>query len=308
MGSLEQHLNINNSAQFCARQCQYVDVDCPYSCGERVKRHALELHAKNCMPSILVQEVPKLKVTVQQQSEQIKQDRHQIKQQADQIKQDRHQIKQQADQIKQQGDQIKQQGDQIKKQGDLIKQQGDLLKKQGGQIEQQQYVVKQSKDQIKVLLKYNKLVVPPVNIVMDEFRKRKMKNDNWYSPPFYSHIGGYKMCLNVNPNGCGRGEGTHVSVFVCLMRGEFDDDLKWPFRGDVTIQLKKKNPPYHEDIILLDGDEGDDDVVCKPTKEKERNSSMGYEQFIFNRALYSDNYIGNDKLLFCVSDITVQRK
>ena len=32
-------------------------------------------------------------------------------------------------------------------------------------------------------------------------------------------------------------QGTHVSVFTCLMRGEFDSHLKWPFRGDITIQL-----------------------------------------------------------------------
>ena len=29
----------------------------------------------------------------------------------------------------------------------------------------------------------------------------------------------------------------HVSVRMYLMRGEFDDHLKWPFRADVTIEL-----------------------------------------------------------------------
>ena len=45
------------------------------------------------------------------------------------------------------------------------------------------------------------------------------------------------MCLSVNANGYGRGEGTHVSVFAYLMRGEFDDHLKWPFQGHVVFQL-----------------------------------------------------------------------
>ena len=41
------------------------------------------------------------------------------------------------------------------------------------------------------------------------------------------------MCLDVNANG----RGTHVSVFAFLMRGEFDDHLKWPFRGHVTVAM-----------------------------------------------------------------------
>ena len=35
----------------------------------------------------------------------------------------------------------------------------------------------------------------------------------------------YMMCLKVYANGQGDGKGTHVTVAVCLMRGEFDDLL-----------------------------------------------------------------------------------
>ena len=28
-----------------------------------------------------------------------------------------------------------------------------------------------------------------------------------------------------------------MSVFVSVMRGEYDDRLKWPFTGEVTIRL-----------------------------------------------------------------------
>ena len=88
-------------------------------------------------------------------------------------------------------------------------------------------------------MKFNNLVVPPVDIVMDEFEEHKDDDSSWYSPPFYSCLGGYKMCLKVLANGEGKGKGTHVSVFIHLMRGEFDDDLKWPFNGKITIQLKR---------------------------------------------------------------------
>ena len=46
------------------------------------------------------------------------------------------------------------------------------------------------------------------------------------------------MCLRVDAaNGDGDGKGTHVSVFAYLMRGEFDDHLKWPFQDHVTVAI-----------------------------------------------------------------------
>ena len=45
------------------------------------------------------------------------------------------------------------------------------------------------------------------------------------------------MCIRVTANGWYSGAGTHVSVAVHRMRGEYDSRLVWPFRGDITIQL-----------------------------------------------------------------------
>ena len=45
------------------------------------------------------------------------------------------------------------------------------------------------------------------------------------------------MCLQVYPNGNREGKGTDVSVFAYLMRGEHDDQLQWPFEGDLIIEL-----------------------------------------------------------------------
>ena len=72
---------------------------------------------------------------------------------------------------------------------------------------------------------------------MNNFKKYKRDNGTWYSPPFYTHPNGYKMYLRIHANGSASGRGTHLSVFVCLMRGENDDQLEWPFQGNITIQL-----------------------------------------------------------------------
>ena len=83
---------------------------------------------------------------------------------------------------------------------------------------------------------------PPV-FKMSQFSQLKGNNDEWYSPGFYTHTCGYKMCLSVDANGYGDGKGTHVSVFLVLMKGENDDALTWPIKYKCTItllnQLKK---------------------------------------------------------------------
>ena len=56
------------------------------------------------------------------------------------------------------------------------------------------------------------------------------------SSPFYSHPGGYKMKIVAYPSRYVQGRATCLSVGVTILRGEFDDQLKWPFNGEVTIQ------------------------------------------------------------------------
>ena len=35
----------------------------------------------------------------------------------------------------------------------------------------------------------------------------------------------------------GRSEDTHMPVLVFLMQEEYDDELAWPFQGEVTVRL-----------------------------------------------------------------------
>ena len=67
----------------------------------------------------------------------------------------------------------------------------------------------------------------------------KQTDEEAYLPGFFTHphAYGYKMCVKVYPNGCGDGKGTHISIFTHLMKGSYDDHLKWPFRGVTTIQI-----------------------------------------------------------------------
>ena len=92
----------------------------------------------------------------------------------------------------------------------------------------------------------------------------------------------------------------HVSVYVHLMRGEFDDLLKWPFCGEVTIKLKKTDPPYcHERVLPLNGESSN---LCKPAGEC--NHGRGFLYFISHDAC-EHGYLKDDRLVFCISELFV---
>ena len=75
------------------------------------------------------------------------------------------------------------------------------------------------------------------DFTLTEFTKRKQFSNNYYGPPFHTHTNGYRMLLKICVNGRHSAKGTHISVYVSLMRGEYDNDLDWPFQGDVIVEL-----------------------------------------------------------------------
>ncbi|KAL7980966.1 hypothetical protein Chor_002120, partial [Crotalus horridus] len=60
------------------------------------------------------------------------------------------------------------------------------------------------------------------------------KVDGFQSPAFYTSRYGYKLCMRIYLNGEGRGRGTHVSLFIVLLKGDYDALLPWPFTHKVT--------------------------------------------------------------------------
>ena len=68
-----------------------------------------------------------------------------------------------------------------------------------------------------------------------------------YSLPFYTSRYGYKMCLRLYPFGDGAGRGSHLSLFLVIMKGEYDEILEWPFKHKVTFSLL--NQKGSKDIV-----------------------------------------------------------
>ena len=76
------------------------------------------------------------------------------------------------------------------------------------------------------------------------------------------------MCVGVAAQGVpttrSETKGSHLAISVYLMKGEYDDSLKWPFRGEVTIQLLNQlddDGGHHEQRIVFD--ENTPSICCE---------------------------------------------
>ena len=74
---------------------------------------------------------------------------------------------------------------------------------------------------------------PPCEFTMTEYSRYERDGETWYSTPFYTKPGGYKLCLCVYAYT----DVGYLYLSLHLMRGEYDDRLAWPFHGDFTVQL-----------------------------------------------------------------------
>ena len=154
--------------------------------------------------------------------------------------------------------------------------------------------------------------IPPPDMIMDNFEKKKNYDATWCSAAFNTHVGGYKMCLEVTANGWGSGKGTHVGLAGYLMKGEFDSHLQWPFKGEITVELVnqkeggknyKNKPVMHTAADSIEYDES----FQRVTEGEIAELGWGYDTFIAHTDLYKPEedkeYLLNDTLIFRVTNV-----
>ena len=152
-------------------------------------------------------------------------------------------------------------------------------------------------------------------IVFQDFKHHRKDIVEWYSPPFYSHIGGYKMCLGIDANGFCHSPSTHLGVAVYMMRGEFDDNLQWPFKGLITVELVNHSldgKNYEIDIVEEDShlEEDYNAIFSRVRKGEKSKEGWGFTRLISNKQLLKSKagrqYIYNDSLTFRVTKIIMK--
>ncbi len=129
---------------------------------------------------------------------------------------------------------------------------------------------------------------------LTDYRKKMDNNVRYFSPSFYTSPNGYNMKIRVYANGYGEGEGTHVSVDTCVVKGKYDDDLNWPFVGDITFKLLEDKKDHSQFSIITS------------EKNLRTQSCLRDPQFYSIHSLLHDSnsttqYLKNDTLYFRIS-------
>ncbi|XP_011410400.1 PREDICTED: TNF receptor-associated factor 2-like [Amphimedon queenslandica] len=121
--------------------------------------------------------------------------------------------------------------------------------------------------------------VPPLTLVLSGFYGYKTSGTWWQSRPFYSHPCGYKFRMEVKPSGSGSGSGTHISVYVHVMKGEFDEKLKWPLNAVVNFRLIDQSPAnrHFESKVSFSSE---NEASNRVTGDRIAGTGRGYSQFL----------------------------
>ena len=115
---------------------------------------------------------------------------------------------------------------------------------------------------------------------------------SFYSPCFFTSRYGYKMRVRVYLNGSGVGRGTHMSVFFVVMRGQYDELLRWPFGKRVTFMLLDQNNVNH--VISAFTPDPNSSSFQRPIRET--NDAIGYPQFCSVVQLNSHAYVRDNSM------------
>ena len=111
------------------------------------------------------------------------------------------------------------------------------------------------------------------------------------------------MCIEVDADGYDDGAGTHVSVFAYLMKGKNDDNLPWPFTGEVTITLRNQLEDENHYTNTVTFPQYSDEINERVVDDERAPDGYGESQFISHDELdfdfdYNCQYLKDDCLFF----------
>ena len=136
------------------------------------------------------------------------------------------------------------------------------------------------------------------NFIFTDYEEKRKNNVQWDCLPYYTHSLGYKMCVRV----CAGPSDTGLYVFSYLVPGEYDDGLKWPFRGTVVVQLLNQLSDDNHYDYVFDYSQASDDMSQRVTSGE--SSEFVYPS-IFCLPLNSLDYNSSKKCQYLKNDCLI---
>ena len=153
--------------------------------------------------------------------------------------------------------------------------------------------------------------VVPIEFILSDFERMKKQNAAWVSPAFFTHRKGYRICLDVHPNGIAERRQTHMSIMTCILCGPFDAQLKWPFRGDITIKIVNQAGTENHWEQTNGYTERTPDSCSNRVTDEEKSYPWGFLQFIAHSSLHTSatktsEYLRRDSLRIRISKVDLK--
>ena len=99
-------------------------------------------------------------------------------------------------------------------------------------------------------------VSPILEFTVTNFSKHKDLGTTYIiSSAFLTHNQGYKLQLKVEANKSNDNDDHYVAVYACILKGENDDNLVWPFQADIVVELLnwRQNANHYNHKISFNG-------------------------------------------------------
>ena len=113
------------------------------------------------------------------------------------------------------------------------------------------------------------------------------------------------MCVEVFISGLDSKK--YLSLYTCVMKGENDDKLSWPFYGKLTVQLLNQKSDEHHHVYTIHYDESIPQHYCERVLIGERNRGWGNHRFISHSKISQEDsqvqYVKDDCIKFRISDV-----
>lgn len=140
----------------------------------------------------------------------------------------------------------------------------------------------------------------PACFTITDVAERMKSNNVYYTSPFIASK--FKMCIKVYCNGSSTAIGKHVSIYACLLKGEGDDTLEWPFCGDVTIEILnwRGDSSHYKKVLSLNSPE--DESHARVMNEVIEPGGYGKAQFMPHSSL--SNYLEDQCMCLRVASVS----
>ena len=213
------------------KDCPHVTVQCSLDCGLEMKRADLITHIQDRCRKRSVQDqlysitnrlearLVVLEDTCSRQHEDIEKQRDVITQQEEQLTKQQQGMEKMVKIIEEQRDSI------LSLQEICRKQENEISKN----AQEFQEALKHQEENLRNI--HSNKILPRFAVCLNAL------HEYWYSPPFYSHPCGYKLCFRVKTSTPHFTNHYNVSCEAFLVPGECDEDLHWPVDINIMVEV-----------------------------------------------------------------------